>query len=97
MKHIKKFETNKYGFTDEDDKLNFVYTEGDYVFLLYCSHDDVTIGFNVNTMYQIVTLDKNDYNYPYEIENEFGDTIWVKEEQLRPAYKYEINAKKYNL
>ena len=66
MKHLKTFEIR---YTDEDDKLNFIYTKGESVFLLYCFAEDDAEGFNTDEMYTIISVDKTDYKVPYEISN----------------------------
>ena len=84
MKHLKTFEIR--------------YKKGDYVFLLYGYAAELEEGFNVDDVYKITTIDKNDYEFPYEISwLTDKKSIWVKEDQLRLAYDYEIRSKKYNL
>ena len=95
MKHLKTFEIR---YTDKDDKLNLIYKKGDYVVLLYGYDAELEEGFNVDDVYKIINIDKNDYEFPYEISwLTDKNSIWVKEDQLRLAYDYEIQANKYNL
>ena len=109
MKYLKYFE--KFGYTDEDDKLNFVYRKGDLVKILQSSIDneDELKDFNSTDLYIIINVDKTDYEYPYEIEYPFGDeyesgTIFLKEDQLTTPtpeeiedYKIKLIANKYNV
>jgi hypothetical protein len=101
MKHLMTFEMGigLHIYGDEDDRLNFIYKKGDYVILLEDDDEQVEDGFNVDDIYKIITVDKNDYEIPYEISWLTSDknSIWVGEGQLRLAEPYEIQSKKYNL
>lgn len=86
MKHIKIY----------DNKI-----VGSYVKLNYINYDvyenkNIKKYFNTQDVYIIISDDKEDDYYPYEIAN--GKmSIWVEEKQIRSALPHEITAMKYNL
>jgi len=92
MKYLKKFE--HYLYKDR----YYRYAIRQKVNLLSLEDIDKDTGFVVGNVYEIYQIDETDSEYTYDIKKlDSDDTVWVKEEQLRPSKPYEIDANKYNL
>lgn len=95
MRYLKTYEEEYNKSTYYNSKK---YKIGDTVILLNIDVSYLISKFKIGNLYTIFDVDKHDNIHPYSIiDNKYKCVGWVKEEDIRSPYPWEIESMKYNL